>query len=161
MSNFGTNSLDTEAFERHSTALLRQIISGKQSVAPITSKETQLMAHKHTIKKINEELETSLTKLMDDMATFVYPSDLVLFLIAAKNSDLMSEAQEIVDSVMQDRRLMSLNDLLAALASSSSMPGSWAASLFGSMDAERDATPKLEVKKASIDLAAMHRGMNF
>lgn len=161
MSNFGTSSLDTTSFERHSTALLKQIISGNQSMAPITSKETQLMTHKHTIKNINEDLDRSLIKLMTDMSTFVYPSDLALFLIAAKNSDLMDEAREIIDSVMQDRRLMSLNDLLSALASSSSMPGSWAASLFGAMDAERDATPKLEVKKASIDLAAMQRGMKF
>lgn len=161
MSNFGTNSLDTEAFERHTTALLEQVIRGRQKMSPITSKETQLMAHRSLLTEIDKELDSSFVTLMHDMSTFVYPSDLALFFIAAKNSNLMDEAKEIVDSVMQDRRLMSLNNLLSALASSSSMPGSWAASLFGEMDGERDATPKIEVKKASIDLAAMHRGLKF
>lgn len=165
--NFGTNSLDTEAFESHATKLLKEILYGRQRTAAITSKETQLMAHKLLLKKIDEEIEPSLSQLIEEMATFVYPSDLALFLIAAKRTDLtkgtelMKQAQEIIDSVIQERRLMSLNDLLSALASTSQMPGSWAAALFGEMDAERDATPPVEQKKASIDLAAMHRGMRI
>lgn len=165
--NFGTSSLDTQAFEKHATKLLKEILYGRQRTSAITSKETQLMAHKLLLKKIDGEIEPSLSKLIDEMETFVYPSDLALFLIAAKRTDmakgteLMKQAQEIIDSVIQERRLMSLNDLLSALASTSQMPGSWAASLFGEMDAERDATPPVEEKKATIDLAAMHRGMRL
>lgn len=161
MENFGTSSLDTEAFEKHATALLRQILGGRQRMAPITSKETQLMAHRGLLQKLNGELEPSLSSLMDEMATFVYPSDLALFFVAAKRTDLMAQAEEIVDSVRQERRLMSLNDLLSALAETSQMPGSWATSLFGEMDAERDATPQVQVRKATIDLAAMRRGMGL
>ena len=158
--NFGTSSLDTEAFEKHATKLLREILFGRQRTAAITSKETQLMANKIVLKRINEEIEPSLVQLIGEMETFVYPSDLALFLIAAKRTDmakgteLMKQAQEIIDSVIQERRLMSLNDLLSALSSTSQMPGSWAASLFGEMDAERDATLPVEVTKASIELAA-------
>lgn len=161
MGNFGTDSFDTDSFERHATALLKQILGGRQRMAAITSKETQLMAHRTLLQKVNEEMEPSLSRMIDEMATFVYPSDLALFLIAAKRTNLIPQAQDILDSVIQERRLMSLNDLLSALASTSHMPGSWAASLFGEMDAERDSTPQLEIPKATIDLAAMHRGMKL
>ena len=161
MGNFGTDSFDTESFERHATKLLKEILGGRQRMAAITSKETQLMKHRSLLQKINGELEPPLTKMIDEMATFVYASDLALFLIAAKRTSLMPQAQEILDSVLQERRLMSLNDLLSALASTSDMPGSWAASLFGEMDAERDSTPQVEERKATIDLAAMQRGMNL
>ena len=167
MANFGTNSLDIREFEDHATKLLQELILGMKNRSPITSKETQLMAHKALLQKINAEVEPSLLKLIDEMSTFVYPSDLALFLIAAKRTDiskgtnLMTQAQEIIDSVIQERRLMSLNDLLSALASTAQMPGSWAASLFGEMDAERDSTPHVEERKATIDLAAMYRGMGI
>jgi len=162
MGNFGIDTFDTAEFERHTTKLLKEIIrGGRTRTAAITSKDTQLTGHKLFLQKINGELRPSLIELIDEMQTFVYPSDLALFLIAAKRTDLMAQAQEIIDSVRQERRLMSLNDLLGALASTSNMPGSWAASLFGEMDAERDATPELQVKKASIDLGAMHRGMRL
>lgn len=161
MGNFGTDTFDTAEFERHATRLLKQILSGRQRLAPITSKETQLMANKLLLQAVDKALEPSLSSMVDEVATFVYPSDLALFLIAAKKTDLMEQAQEILDSVRQERRLMSLNDLLAALASTSDMPGSWAASLFGEMDAERDATPEVFVKKPSIDLGAMQRGMRL
>jgi len=162
MGNFGTDTFDTGEFERHTAVLLKEILrGGRTRTAAITSKDTQLTGHKLFLKKINEELQPSLLELIDEMQTFVYPSDLALFFIAAKRTDLMAQAQEIIESVRQERRLMSLNDLLSALASTSNMPGSWAASLFGEMDAERDATPQLQEKKATIDLAAMHRGMGL
>lgn len=161
MANFGTSSLDTEAFEVHSTKLLKNILHGGRQLAAITSKETQLMAHRSLLKKIDQELDPSLSSIIDEVSTFVYASDLALFLIAAKRTDLLPQAEEILDSVRQERRLMSLNDLLSALAETSKMPGTWAASLFGEMDAERDATPQVEERKATIDLAAMHRGMNL
>jgi len=162
MANFGTSSMDTTAFEKHATALLREILrGGRQTTAAITSKDTQLMGHKILLQKLNRELEPSLIELIDEMQTFVYPSDLALFFIAASRTNLLSQADEIIESVRRERRLMSLNDLLGALASTSDMPGSWAASLFGEMDAERDATPQVEVRKATIDLAAMQRGMKL
>jgi hypothetical protein len=161
MGNLDVDGFDTATFENHATALLRQILSGRQRMAAITSKETQLMAHKQLLQRVDGEFEPSLRAMIDEMQTFVHPSDLALFVIAAKRTELIPQAQEILDSVRQERRLMSLNDLLGALASTSDMPGSWAASLFGEMDAERDSTPQLEVKKATIDLAAMHRGMGL
>lgn len=161
MGNFGTDSFDTESFERHATALLRQILGGRQRMAAITSKETQLMAHRTMLQAINRELEPDLTSRINSMGTFVYPSDLALFFIAAKKTNLMEQAQEIADTVERERRLMSFNDLISALAETSSMPGSWAASLFGEMDAERDATPTVAAVKPTIDLAAMHRGMRL
>lgn len=161
MGNFGTDSFDTESFERHATRLLKQIIGDRQSMAAITSKETQLMAHRTMLKAIDMELDPGLISRIDSMGTFVYPSDLALFFIAAKKTNLMEQAREIADTVERERRLMSFNDLISALAETSSMPGSWAASLFGEMDAERDATPSAPVVKPTIDLAAMHRGMRL
>lgn len=161
MSNFGTSSLDTEAFEKHSTALLKEVLRGRQRMAAITSKETQLMAHKTMLQQIDKELDPSLYQIIDEVATFIYASDLALFLIAATREGLRAEAEDILDAVRQERRLMSLNDLLSALAETSKMPGTWAASLFGEMDSERDATPYVEPRKASIDLGAMQRGMRI
>lgn len=161
MGNFGTDTFDTESFEKHATKLLTQILGGNQRLAAITSKETHLMANKTLLRKLNDELSPSISEMIREMSTYVYPSDIALLLIAAHQDGLLDQAQEILDSVMQERRLMSLNDLLGALAESSKMPGSWAASLFGEMDSERDAVPTVVEKKPTIDLSAMQRGMGF
>lgn len=161
MANFGTDTFDTDTFEQHATKLLNQVLGGNQRLAAITSKETHIMANKTLLRKLNEELSPSISEMIREMATYVYPSDIALLLIAAHRDGLMEQAIDILDSVMQERRLMSFNDLIGALAESSKMPGSWAASLFGEMDAERDAVPAIVERKPSIDLSAMQRGMGF
>lgn len=159
--NFSASTMDTRTFEDHAEKLLKQLLYGNQRMAAITSKEVQLMSYKSLLQDLNSELDPNLTQLIQEMRTFVYPSDIALFLIAAAREELIPQATDILDSVRQDRRLMSLNDLLAALGETANMPGAWAASLFGEMDAERDATPEVFVQKSTIDLSAMRRGMGL
>jgi len=159
--DFSASTMDTRTFEDHAEKLLKNLLYGNRRVAAITSKEVQLMGYKSLLQQLNRDLDPSISQLIEEMRTFVYPSDIALFLIAASKEDLIPQASDILDSIRQDRRLMSLNDLLAALAETANMPGAWAASLFGEMDAERDATPEVFIQKSTIDLSAMRRGMGL
>lgn len=154
MSNF-----DTSAFERHAFIILRKVLAGRKDITIITQKEALLTQNQKTLMYINESIEPNVLELAERLKTLIYPSDLALLMIAAEKEDILDEALDIIDSVEKDRRVMSLNDLMSALGDTAEMPGAWSASLYGELGVERDSKPELNVKKSTVDLSSMIKGM--
>lgn len=151
--------LDNSTFEKNSTIILRRILNKRLDVSAITHKDSVLIENAGLLNELNSKLSPDLLQMSYEMETFVYPGDIALFLIAASQNNLLKEAEEILDSVRHERRLMSLSDLLSALSESANMPGSWAAAMFGELNAERDSVPEQTITKSSIDLDAIKRGL--
>ena len=131
MNNKDTSGFDFESFEKHAKKVLISILNSQKPISIVTEKERLLVENKTLLRNINNTLEPSLYRLILETETYIYPSDLALFFITASKENLMNEAAEILDSAVQDRRLMSLNDLLSALAATANMPGTWAAAMYG------------------------------
>lgn len=155
------SSFDESAFERHAFLVLKKVLIGNKAINVITQKETLLTRNQKLLMYINESIEPSLMEVCNELQTLVYPSDLALFVLAAEKEQILDEALDVIDIIRQDRRVMSLNDLMAILSDSAEMPGAWAAGLYGELGVERDAKPALEVKKSSVNLADMIKGMEI
>lgn len=149
------NDLDGHMSDSHSFKIISKILNGGNP-SIITNKDRQMVIKAETIRSINKEFENGLIAEANVYKKYMYPEDLVLFLVLAHESNLMDYAIQILETVKYDGRLMSLSDLTGALAQSGELPAEWSAGLFGEIGDERFEKPTRGSKMPStLDLSRL------
>lgn len=150
-----------EAFEPHAERMILKLISQRKLIPPITGKETAIHKRAGDILRLNEEISEGIPALVFNTRSYVFASDLVLFLLASWDYGILEDAKDILLTMRQDERSMSLSDLMSALEDTKGgVPGGWAASLYGELGAEKNAKPMQKAPRVpTVNLSDMMKRM--